>query len=117
MTIRELALAGTVALMLAGGQLLFKQAAIAPDAKNTLDIFLSVRFLLAILLYGLSTVLWVIVLQTAPISKAYPIVMIGSALIPIAAYFLFREPITVRYLVGFAIILFGLYLTVSTTGK
>ena len=106
-----------VALILAVGQALFKASALSWVEKDRsgFSIFniISTTFISSLALYGVATVLWIVVLRNLPLSKAYPFMLIGSACIPIIGYFAFNEPITIRYMVGFTIILVGLFITAS----
>lgn len=106
-----------VALMLAVGQALFKASAISWAEKDKAGFsvlnIISTTFVASLVLYGLATILWIIVLRNLPLSKAYPIMLVGSACIPLIGYFFFNEALTIRYMVGFGIVLAGLYITVS----
>ena len=116
MSLRDYLLCALVGVMLAGGQILFKLvSAHSSNASTTLiETLFSVRLMLALIVYAAATVLWVYVLSSAPLSKAYPVVLLGAALIPIASHYLFGEPIGLRYIIGFSLVLVGIGL-VSTS--
>lgn len=101
---------------LATGQILFKLAAnkIAERTGSIVSIFdyLSWPLFVALCFYGLTTILWVWVLVDTPLARAYPFSFIASALVPIAAWILFKEDISWTYVPGFALIIVGLYLCV-----
>lgn len=106
-----------VAIMLAIGQALFKASAISWAEKDKAGFgvlnIISTTFIASLVLYGIATILWIVVLRNLPLSKAYPIMLVGSACIPLIGYFFFNEEITLRYIVGFGIVIAGLYITVS----
>lgn len=103
------------AVGMAGGQLLFKMAALRVSAQDTLverafGLLLNWQFLLALALYFALAVLWVWVLTFTPLSRAYPFVAIAFAITPILGAFLFAEPLSFRLIVGVVVILGGLLL-------
>ncbi|HEY0042969.1 MAG TPA: hypothetical protein VGB62_00335 [Allosphingosinicella sp.] len=102
------------ALSLSGGQILFKYAATSwvANEKRGSSIFaiLSPALILAFAVYGCTALLWIYILRNVPLSKAYVFSIAGSALVPLAAWALFREPVTPQYWVGFAFLLVGAYL-------
>jgi len=103
---------------MAGGQLLFKAAALryAPDAplgERLLGVVANSYFLGAVVLYGSLTVLWVWVLTFTPLSRAYPFVALAFAITPLLGGLVFGEPIAPRLLFGIALILGGLLLVAS----
>jgi drug/metabolite transporter (DMT)-like permease len=61
--------------------------------------------------YGASAVLWVYILTRVPLSLAYPVAILGSGLVPLLAWAVFREPIGWRMAIGYALMLAGLVLT------
>jgi drug/metabolite transporter (DMT)-like permease len=66
-------------------------------------------FLVAVLLYGLLSILWVWVLTFTPLSRAYPFVAIAFALTPVLGGLVFSEPLSTRLLIGIVIIACGLF--------
>jgi drug/metabolite transporter (DMT)-like permease len=100
---------------MAGGQLLFKAAALryaseAPLGERLLSLVQNVYFLAAIALYVALTVLWVWILTFTPLSRAYPFVALAFAITPLLAGFVFGEAMTGRLLIGLGFILCGLLL-------
>lgn len=100
-----------LAAILCAGQILFKKAALAqtPGAFALGPLLTSPWFGAAVVLYGLSTVLWVYILSRMPLSLAYPFSLLGAALVPFAAYFLFGEAVGIKVWFGTALVLAGLY--------
>jgi drug/metabolite transporter (DMT)-like permease len=100
---------------MAGGQLLFKAAALryasdAPLGERLLSLVQNVYFLAAIVLYIALTVLWVWILTFTPLSRAYPFVALAFAITPLLAGFVFGEAMTARLMLGIGLILCGLLL-------
>ena len=96
------------ALLLVGGQILFKYAAVRAD-PNTLPLSLvNIWLILAFGLYGLATMLWVWLLTFTPLAYAYPFAALGFVLVPLAGVFLFQEPLSWRYAVGATFIIAGI---------
>jgi drug/metabolite transporter (DMT)-like permease len=109
-------IAGVVSAMVAG-QILFKLSSqhvvLGEGPVRLVGSLLTWQFISAMVFYSIGTFLWVILLKTVPLSRAYPFVALSFALLPIAAYFLFEEPLTLRYAGGMAVFLAGLYLVAT----
>jgi drug/metabolite transporter (DMT)-like permease len=115
LSIFQIALLAGYAVGMACGQLLFKTAALqfageAPLVGRLLSLLQNGFFLSAIALYGALSVLWVWVLTFTPLSQGYPFVAIAFALTPVLGGLVFAEPLSVRLLIGLAVIIGGLYL-------
>jgi drug/metabolite transporter (DMT)-like permease len=115
LTLTQTSLLAAYAAGMAGGQLLFKTAALqmpgdAPFATRLIGLLQNGYFLAAVALYAALSVLWVWVLTFTPLSRAYPFVAIAFALTPLLGGLVFAEPLSLRLLLGVAVILGGLYL-------
>jgi len=114
----RLSLAQIVALVayagaMAGGQLLFKMAALravheGPFIERAMSALLNGYFLVALVLYAALAGLWVWILTFTPLSRAYPFVALAFALTPALGGLVFAEPISVRLVIGIGLILCGL---------
>lgn len=118
LALSQIALLLAYAAGMAGGQLLFKAAALryvpdGPVGERLLSVALNSYFLAAIVLYGGLTVLWVWVLTFTPLSRAYPFVALAFAITPLLGGLVFGEPIALRLALGIALILGGLLLVAS----
>jgi drug/metabolite transporter (DMT)-like permease len=118
LSLSQIAVLVAYAAGMAGGQVLFKAAAIrylpeAPVGERLISLIANNFFLGAILLYGALTVLWVWILTFTPLSRAYPFVALAFAVTPLLGGLVFGEPITMRLLLGMALILCGLVLVAS----
>jgi drug/metabolite transporter (DMT)-like permease len=113
----QIALLIAYAVAMAGGQFLFKLAAVrAPAGAMTERIgalMQDVVFLSALALYGALAFVWVWILTFTPLSRAYPFVAVAFALTPLLGGFMFGEPLTLRLFVGIAVIFAGLLIVVG----
>jgi drug/metabolite transporter (DMT)-like permease len=72
-------------------------------------------FLAAVALYGALTILWVWILTSVPLSRAYPFAVLAFVFTPVFAVLFFNEAVNVWYFVGMALILSGLAILVWKT--
>lgn len=110
-TWRQLTELMTFPLVIAAGQILFKRAAgqigSAQGSSWVLEVARLPTMWLAVILYAAATLLWVRILTTVPLSRAYPFMALAFVIVPAAGHFLFSETITVRYAIGTALIVAG----------
>lgn len=105
----------TYAAAMAGGQLLFKMAALQGAGAGRLGermagFLLNRYFFIAIVVYATLTVLWVWILTFTPLSRAYPFVALAFALTPALGGLVFAEPMSFRLVIGIVLILCGLFI-------
>ena len=104
----------TVALMLGVGQLLFKIAAERLVIGRGWSAFAwsMVGWPMAalLLLYAVATVLWVYLLHGLPLSRAYPFIALVFAFVPFLSWLVFRDALDLRYGLGLALMMAGIYL-------
>jgi len=118
MPLKDLLLCGSFAFALPAGQVLFKWAALT---HNRLQGDLATRVLHnfplmgAVTWYGLSALLWFYILTRVPLSMAYPVAIMGSGVVPLLAWWLFKEPLSWRFLAGYALMLAGFLVIVRQT--
>jgi drug/metabolite transporter (DMT)-like permease len=96
---------------MAVGQILFKRAAlqITPGTGGSwlLEVARLPTMWAAVALYAGATLLWVRILTSVPLSRAYPFAALAFVLVPAAGYLFFQEQITIRYAVGVTFIVIG----------
>jgi drug/metabolite transporter (DMT)-like permease len=101
--------------MLAAGQLLFKKAGLSmrglPLRDGLLNLAQVPAFYAAIVLYALSTFLWVWLLSRITLVQAYPWVATGVIIVPLLSMLIFGERVTSTYWLGAALIVAGTILT------
>jgi multidrug transporter EmrE-like cation transporter len=107
-------------ILLASGQLLFKRAAqtIAglPLSSMAATLAVSGPLWTALLVYGVSTLLWVWILSRIPLSQAYPWVALGSIIVPLGARLLFGEIVEPVFWLGAIMIAAGIVVTQIGSG-
>jgi uncharacterized membrane protein len=96
------------------GQILFKLSASGFQKAQTI-LYLPSLFILtaALALYGLTTLGWVWVLQTASLSRVYPIMALAFVIVPLLGHFFLRETLSLSYGLGILLIIGGIVLTLS----
>jgi multidrug transporter EmrE-like cation transporter len=103
------------AAAMAGGQLLFKTAAMrgagaASLTERVAGSLFNGYFIVALILYAALTVLWVWILSFTPLSRAYPFVALAFALTPALGIMMFGEAASLRLAIGIVLIVCGLCL-------
>jgi drug/metabolite transporter (DMT)-like permease len=100
---------------IAAGQLLFKLTAASWRRSGTLfDQHTLWLLASAFLLYGITTIAWIWVLQRIELGRAYPLMALAFVLVPAASYLLFGERFHPQYLVGVALIVIGVSLATGS---
>jgi len=99
------------AVSLGVGQLFFKFA--AEDIKLRLSVswlhaLVSPWLISALLLYSLTTLLWIWVLSQSELSKAYPFALLGAAFVPILSYFVLGESLSISFFIGMFLVVIGI---------
>lgn len=97
------------------GQILFKLSARQLQQSGdflNLD-FLKV-FLPALIVYAITTVGWVITLQKLDLNKAYPLMALAFVFVPIGSHFFLGEKMSGNYLLGVAILIAGIIVTLRS---
>jgi drug/metabolite transporter (DMT)-like permease len=97
------------ATFIAIGQVLFKQAAIGIK-QDSFSLASSTLLLLvaALTVYGIATIVWVIILQNAPLGRLYPYMALSFVLVAVASSVVFHESLTLGYAAGLGLIVTGL---------
>jgi multidrug transporter EmrE-like cation transporter len=70
---------------------------------------LSPTVLLGLALYGISTVLWLLVLAKSDVSYAYPFVSLGFVFTALYAFMMLHEPMALGRIGGIALIVTGVF--------
>jgi multidrug transporter EmrE-like cation transporter len=100
---------------MAAGQILFKRTAAEMAGAGgpwLLGLARLPSMWLALALYAASTLLWVKILTSVPLSRAYPVAALSFVLVPAAGYLFFDEPINARLAAGTALIIAGVIVAV-----
>lgn len=74
-------------------------------------------FVGALTIYAVSTIAWIFVLRTMPLSTAYPFLALGFAVMPFLSHLAFGEPLTTSLFVGTAMIISGILVIFAYPGS
>jgi drug/metabolite transporter (DMT)-like permease len=110
MKLQEIALCSVFAVAMPVGQLLFKTAAIYQarlEGPLLWRLASNIPLLGAFAWYGATALFWFYILTRMPLSIAYSFSILGSALVPLMAGLIFKEPLGWRFAVGYALMLSG----------
>ncbi len=100
-------------ILISSGQILFKIASkdvAGFNVETLMKLSVNGYFILAVIIYGLATIVWVYVLKHFPLNKAYLFMGLSFVLVPLMGYIFLKEPLSFRYLAGAACIVFGIWL-------
>jgi multidrug transporter EmrE-like cation transporter len=119
-TLPEFLLFLAAVLVSSGGQAFLKLGALKlgpVEAGNAVEKVLNIlrtpELLFGLVLYGISAVLFILVLTRVKLSVAAPAVSITYIISVLIGYFFFKEPISGRHLIGFALIICGVILVIK----
>lgn len=118
MSIQQFIFALFTVLIISAGQILFKLAAEGIDVsgKGLLHSFLfNWQLIVALVVYGIATISWLFVIRGVPMRVAYPIAALSFIIVPILSAIFLGESITFKTLLGGFVILFGVYVSTSSS--
>jgi drug/metabolite transporter (DMT)-like permease len=96
-------------LGLAIGQILFKLSAVSLAANGSfLAPKTALTLLSAMVLYGLTSVAWVWILQKVELGRVYPLMALAFVLVPLGSHLVFGEKFQFQYYLGVALIISGI---------
>jgi len=98
-------------LLISVGQVLFKLTSAragAADIAGLVAVMLDPYLIAAFVIYGIGTVVWVYVLKSVPLTVAYPFMALTFCAVPLLAWGLLGETLSLRYGIGAALIVAGL---------
>src|SRR5512140_3038094 len=110
MTLKDILLCAGFSLALPIGQTLFKFAAVNNARMSgplILRLATNVPLVGAFAWYGLTALFWFYILTRVPLSLAYAFSIVGSGLVPLVAWWVFKEPLDWRFGVGYLLMLTG----------
>ena len=94
MTIRQVLLTVFTVLLLSIGQVLFKYASGKIDIESKgilLGLLLNPPFVIALAVYGIATISWLLVLKMTPLRIAYPFASLAFIMVPVFAFVFFSK--------------------------
>ena len=100
---------------IAAGQILFKMSSSSLSKSGSwFDMQTLTVLFSAFALYGLTTILWVYVLQRADLGKIYPLMALAFVIVPIGSHFVFGERFQAQYFIGITLIITGIIVAVKS---
>ena len=110
MTLKDVLLCAGFSIALPIGQTLFKFAAIQNGRMSgplVMRLATNGPLIGAFAWYGLTALFWFYILTRVPLSLAYAFSIVGSGLVPLVAWLVFKEPLDWRFPVGYLLMLTG----------
>jgi len=112
---KDIALCSVFAVALPLGQMMFKWGAIYNERLSGPFLSRVVQnypLMGAFAWYGVTALLWFYVLTRVPLSSAYAFSLIGSCLVPLAGWLVFKEQASWTMVAGYGLMIAGLFLVV-----
>lgn len=101
-------------LGLAVGQILFKFSATSlAQTGSFFAVKTAATLFSAMLLYGITSVAWVWVLQKVELGRVYPLMALAFVLVPLGSHLIFGEQFSPQYFIGVILIMVGIAVAVS----
>jgi drug/metabolite transporter (DMT)-like permease len=114
-TPKDIALCSVFAVALPLGQMLFKLGAIYDQRLSgpfLARVVVNYPLMGAFAWYGLTALLWFYVLTRVPLSVAYAFSLVGSCLVPLSAWLVFKEEASWTMAAGYVLMIAGLVLVI-----
>jgi drug/metabolite transporter (DMT)-like permease len=96
------------------GQFFFKsglsESSLTPQFQSIVRTVFTPKVFMGFALYGISSIVWLFVLQKLPLSVAYPALALTYVIVVFASVLILHEPLTVNKVVGSFIIVMGVIL-------
>jgi drug/metabolite transporter (DMT)-like permease len=109
-TLKDVLLCAGFSLTLPIGQTLFKFAAVNNARLSgplVVKLLTNVPLIGAFAFYGVTALFWFYILTRVPLSTAYAFSIVGSGLVPLVAWLVFKEPLGWRFALGYLLMLSG----------
>lgn len=110
LSIGVVALIVATVLLLALGQVLFKTASVGMQLARPMSM-LSWSLFAALVIYGVATMMWLLVLSKVPLSVAFGFYGLNFVIVPMFSWWLLSEPLKPQVLVGGCVIMIGIIIT------
>lgn len=104
-------------LLSSAAQLLLKYGASSPSIQKAiyshsiLNLFYAMistpQIILGLICFGVSLILWIVILSRTDVSYAYPFVALGICLTILAGWFFFNESLSLLRIIGVVIVVAG----------
>lgn len=102
-------------ILLSAGQILFKMAASEMNftARKILISLINPKFLIALLVYAVATLFWLMSLKEVPLRVAYPFAALAFFIVPTLSHLILGETVTWRTYLGALMISIGVFISIS----
>ncbi len=110
MTNTSIILSSLASFTAAGGQLLLRVGA---NGQETLNGFINLHIFCGLILYALSTLVWIYVLSSEQLVQVYAFTALTFVLVYAGGVALLGEHISAKPIIGISMILLGLYFITS----
>jgi drug/metabolite transporter (DMT)-like permease len=118
MGIQQILMCLMCAVATAAGQLLFKLASSRMGSSGSpLDLRVAPILALSFVVYFITSLAWVWVLRSVPLSRAYAVLSSVYLMVPIGATLFFHERLTGVFWLGASLICAGIVLTASAAAN
>ncbi len=102
-------------LGIAIGQLLFKLSANwLQRTGNLFDTHTLLALVAAFTVYGITSLVWVWLLQKGDLGRLYPLMAFAFIVVPIGSHYFFGERFPTQYFVGITLIMTGIIITMKS---
>ncbi len=102
-------------LGIAIGQLLFKLSANwLQRTGNLFDTHTLLALVAAFTVYGITSLVWVWLLQKGDLGRLYPLMAFAFIAVPIGSHYFFGERFPTQYFVGITLIMTGIIITMKS---
>ena len=99
---------------ISAGQILFKLSASRFSSIGSWYDQLGLSILIAaLILYGVTTLGWVWVLQKLELGRVYPLMALAFVLVPIGSYIFLGERFQLQYFIGVTFIVLGIFIVIK----
>ena len=114
MSLYQLAFIFLTVLALSAGQILFKLAASSFEISVTglINSLSNIKLIVALAVYFLATIMWLLVLKSTPLRVAYPFIALAFFIVPILSHFLIGENLNWNTFAGAILIAIGVWVSV-----
>jgi drug/metabolite transporter (DMT)-like permease len=118
-TLRDTLLCAGFSLVLPIGQAMFKSAALYNERLSgpiVLRLLTNWPLIGALVWYAFSALFWFYILTRVPLARAYVFAVVGSGLVPLIAWLVFKEPLGWRFAVGYGLMIAGFLVIMQGEG-
>lgn len=98
---------GQVTLKIGADKLGGLSLAAGTITSDIIRVIKTTEIIIGLVLFGISSFLWIKVLTRADLSQVYPLVSISYIIVAVLSYLLLREQFTIQKVLGIAVIISG----------